>query len=95
MNHFQNSVFMIGRVNGSGAFTINPGNGAYYDNNWNGSDDSYILKTFTCNNNINPTSIQTDSNNICINSILLSSLSYIFPRRWLAKKFKYGIFKRS
>ena len=65
----QNNVYFIGEWLGTGANTINPGNGAYYDNNWNYNDDSYILKIAKpCDNNMNPTSIQTDSNNICINS---------------------------
>lgn len=40
-----NSIYFIGESVGNGFHTVDKGYGAYYDNSWNGSDDSYILKT--------------------------------------------------
>ena len=47
-NDNNNSVYFIGEWPANGAYTVNPGNGAYYDSSWNGDDDSYILKFKPC-----------------------------------------------
>ncbi|MEI8203256.1 MAG: SBBP repeat-containing protein [Bacteroidota bacterium] len=60
----QNSTYFIGEWPGPNAFTLDEGNGAYYDSNNNGGDDSYIVK-FSCNVQ-NPSSIKTDRNNLCM-----------------------------
>jgi gliding motility-associated-like protein len=62
----KNDIYIVGEFDGSGAYTIDYGNSAYYDDSWNGSSDGYILKINGCNNQ-KPTSIKTDRNNICIN----------------------------
>ena len=46
----QNSVFFIGSSWGAGLYTINPGNGAYFNNIFGGIHDSYILKVNFTNN---------------------------------------------
>ena len=60
----QNSVYFIGEWPGINAFTLNPGNGAYYDTINHGGDDSYIVK-IVCNV-ANPSSVKSDRNNLCV-----------------------------
>jgi gliding motility-associated-like protein len=64
---YQNNIYFIGEWQNSGAYTVNIGNGGYYNNSWNGADDSYILKITNPCNNHKTNSIQTNRNNICIN----------------------------
>jgi gliding motility-associated-like protein len=67
----QNSVFFIGSSWGPGLYTMNPGNGAYFNNIFGGIHDSYIIKMNFLNNpyinNYKPTSLQANKNNICRN----------------------------
>ena len=63
----QNSVYFIGESLGNNLFTIDYGNGAFYDDSWNGSSDCYFLKsTFPCNNQ-RTTFLESDRSNICYN----------------------------
>ena len=62
----QNSIYFIGTLGDSTAFTVDPGNGAYYENSWHSGDiwwDGFILK-IKCNIT-NPTSIKSDRNYLC------------------------------
>ena len=63
----QNSIYSTGEWLSSGIYTIDYGNGAYYDDSWNGSNDSYIFKIIPVCNNQKPISLQSNRNNICIN----------------------------
>jgi gliding motility-associated-like protein len=60
----KNTVYIIGESWGNDAYTVDCGNGAYYNDGSNSNMDSYILKI--CNVYI-PDSISTDRNNLCIN----------------------------
>ena len=40
----QNNIYFVGVSSDSAAYTLNPGNGAYYNNTFNNLDDGYILK---------------------------------------------------
>ncbi len=60
----QNYVYCNGTL-GKGAYTKDHGDGAYYDDKWNGVIDGFILKFRICNKK-RPTSILTDRNNLCI-----------------------------
>jgi len=62
----QNSVYFIGNLGWSGAYTTDYGSGAYYDDTWNDQMDAYILKLSSCINQ-KPIFIQSDRNNICSN----------------------------
>ncbi|MFZ4400626.1 MAG: SBBP repeat-containing protein [Bacteroidales bacterium] len=71
----QNSVYFLGECWGSGAYTVDYGNGAYYDNSWNGDADGCILKFIFCNVEM-PVSALSSRNNICANdtgSIILTA----------------------
>ncbi len=62
-----NNIYFIGEWLDTGAYTINPGNGAYFDSSWCAMDDSFILKiTSPCIVDC-PTTLQTNRNNICAN----------------------------
>ncbi|MEI6060267.1 MAG: SBBP repeat-containing protein [Bacteroidota bacterium] len=60
----RNSVYFTGIITDSSAYTIDYGNGAYYDNSWNGGDDIYVLKVKSCFNQ-KIISAQSNRNNIC------------------------------
>ena len=60
----QNSVYFIGYLGWSGAYTKDYGSGAYYDDTWNNQMDAYILKLATCINE-RPITIESDRNDIC------------------------------
>ncbi len=57
-----NDIFVVGSIQDSGAYTVDPGNGAYYDNNSHNYNDGFILK-FSSNNI--PTTLHTNKNIIC------------------------------
>ena len=61
----QNSAYICGWI-GSGAYTKDYGNGAYFDDSYNENMDGLILKIELCNNQ-KPTSVASNRNNICIN----------------------------
>jgi gliding motility-associated-like protein len=61
----QNSIYCIGYLS-LGAYTIDYGNGAYFDNDPINGSLGGILKITPCNKNIKPSSVQSDRNNICI-----------------------------
>jgi gliding motility-associated-like protein len=60
----QNSIYFTGEWWGSGAFTKDYGNGAYYENISNGGSDNYILKILFCNVEA-PISASCNRNNFC------------------------------
>ena len=71
----QNSPYIIGWAGDSGAYLVNPGNGAYFYNGTPNMDRNYILKLGLCNNQ-KPTLVITNRNNLCSNDngfITLSS----------------------
>ena len=62
-----NNPYFIGEWLSINAYTVDEGNGAYYQDTWNGLDDSYILKISPCFNT-KPIALQTNRNNICMNA---------------------------
>ena len=62
----QNSIYFIGKLSANGAYTIDYGNGAYYDSSSNGSSNGFILKFTHCNLH-KPVYLLTNRNNICTN----------------------------
>ena len=73
----RNIAYYIGEVVAASAYTVNPGNGAYYDSTWNGLDDSYILKLNTPCGSIKTTALQSNRNNICVNENTTITLTAI------------------
>ena len=73
----KNNMYLTGNLGvTSNAYTIDYGNGAYFDNNLNNGNQGCILKIENCFVQ-KPTSIKTDRNNICINdmgNIVLSAI---------------------
>ncbi len=65
IDHSEN-VYFIGNLGGSGTYTLNPENGAYYDSIWKGNSDGFIFKMSNYNNFNKPTILQANKNNICI-----------------------------
>ncbi|MDO9256888.1 MAG: SBBP repeat-containing protein [Bacteroidales bacterium] len=84
----QNSLYYVGRF-GEGAYTLDYGNDAYYDNSGNVSYDGFILKFDDCNNQ-KPSSVQTDRNDLCINetgNIILTAIGGIGDTlKWYSDK---------
>jgi len=62
----QNSVYFIGEAEKGDAYTVDYGNGAYYDSTLNGGTDGFILKFMICNVEM-PTTAQSNRNNFCAN----------------------------
>jgi len=71
----QNSIYVIGYLS-RGAYTIDYGNGAYYDNSPIYGILGGIFKITACNNT-KPTSVQSDLNNICLNKTGIITLTAI------------------
>ena len=62
----QNSVYFIGEAEKGDAYTVDYGNGAYYDSTLNGGTDGFILKFMICNVEM-PTTAQSNRNHFCAN----------------------------
>ncbi|MBI2271309.1 MAG: SBBP repeat-containing protein [Bacteroidetes bacterium] len=57
-------LFLVGEWKGSGSNgVLDPSAGAYYDNSWNGSDDSFIMKFCSVSSVLTVT--LTSTNNLC------------------------------
>ncbi len=61
-----NDIYFIGEWNEVNSYTVDYGNGAYYNNNFTGGDDSFILKISPCNS-LKPNAVTTNRNNFCTN----------------------------